>query len=151
MGHSVLDLLVGPGDDVLAKHALDALTRGEPWEGELHEYETSGHDLADLGKRIRDSGLFVPSVIGLWDAAAGQELMTIDRPGHLTPVTCVAQHPGAGLVASADKDPVILLWDRDRGHLRKVLFGHAGTVSALAFQPDGRRLASAAEDGTVAL
>ncbi len=40
----------------------------EPWEGELHEYETSGGDLAELGKRIKDAGLFVPSVIGLWNA-----------------------------------------------------------------------------------
>lgn len=40
----------------------------EPWERELHEYETQGGDLEDLGKRIRDAGLFVPSVIGLWNA-----------------------------------------------------------------------------------
>ena len=40
----------------------------EPWEGEIHEYETSGGNLAELGKRIKDAGLFVPSVIGLWNA-----------------------------------------------------------------------------------
>lgn len=40
----------------------------EPWEGELHEYETAGGNLAELGKRIKDAGLFVPSVIGLWNA-----------------------------------------------------------------------------------
>lgn len=40
----------------------------EPWEGEIHEYETAGGNLADLGKRIKDAGLFVPSVIGLWNA-----------------------------------------------------------------------------------
>lgn len=40
----------------------------EPWEGELNDYENSGGDLVDLGKRIKDAGLFVPSVIGLWNA-----------------------------------------------------------------------------------
>jgi len=40
----------------------------EPWEGELHQYEQAGGDLTDLGMRIRDAGLFVPSVIGLWNA-----------------------------------------------------------------------------------
>ncbi len=40
----------------------------EPWEGEIHEYESNGGDLGDLGKRIKDAGLFVPSVIGLWNA-----------------------------------------------------------------------------------
>lgn len=40
----------------------------EPWEGELHEYEQQGGDLEGLGRRIRDVGMFVPSVIGLWSA-----------------------------------------------------------------------------------
>lgn len=48
-----------------AKHGFDAL---EPWEGELHEYEKQGGNLDDLGARIRDAGLMVPSVIGLWKA-----------------------------------------------------------------------------------
>ena len=50
---------------IAAKVGFDAI---EPWEGELHEYEEKGGSLADLGKRIRDAGLFVPSVIGLWNA-----------------------------------------------------------------------------------
>jgi 2-keto-myo-inositol isomerase len=50
---------------IAAEAGFDAI---EPWEGELKEYERSGKSLADLRKRIEDSGLFVPSVIGLWDA-----------------------------------------------------------------------------------
>ena len=50
---------------IAAEAGFDAI---EPWDGELREYEESGGDLADLGKRIRDAGLFVPSVIGLWNA-----------------------------------------------------------------------------------
>ena len=50
---------------IAAAAGFDAI---EPWEGELHEYESKGGSLADLGKRIRDAGLFVPSVIGLWNA-----------------------------------------------------------------------------------
>lgn len=48
-----------------AQAGYDAI---EPWEGEINDYEKSGGDLADLGKRIKDAGLFVPSVIGLWNA-----------------------------------------------------------------------------------
>lgn len=50
---------------IAEKAGFDAI---EPWEGELHEFETQGGNLSDLGKRIRDAGLFVPSVIGLWNA-----------------------------------------------------------------------------------
>ena len=38
----------------------------EPWIGELTEYEENGGSLEELGEEIRDRGLFVPSVIGLW-------------------------------------------------------------------------------------
>lgn len=40
----------------------------EPWEGELNKFEEDGGNLEDLGKLIKDAGLFVPSVIGLWGA-----------------------------------------------------------------------------------
>jgi len=46
-----------------AAHGFDAI---EPWEGELNQFEKNGGRLEDLGQRIRDAGLFVPSVIGLW-------------------------------------------------------------------------------------
>lgn len=51
--------------EVAAAAGFDAI---EPWDGELREYENGGRSLEDLGKRIQDAGLFVPSVIGLWDA-----------------------------------------------------------------------------------
>ena len=51
--------------EVAAAAGFDAI---EPWDGELRDFEREGGDLQDLGKRIADAGLFVPSVIGLWDA-----------------------------------------------------------------------------------
>ncbi len=50
---------------IAAKAGYDAI---EPWDGELAEFEKDGGNLKDLGKEIRDLGLFVPSVIGLWNA-----------------------------------------------------------------------------------
>ncbi len=50
---------------IAAETGYDAI---EPWEGELSEYERDGGSLPELGRRIRDAGLFVPSVIGLWNA-----------------------------------------------------------------------------------
>ncbi len=50
---------------IAAKAGFDAI---EPWDGELAEYEKNGGNLKDLGKQIRDLGLFVPSIIGLWNA-----------------------------------------------------------------------------------
>ncbi len=50
---------------IAAAAGYDAI---EPWDGELRDYENAGGSLEDLGKRIADAGLFVPSVIGLWNA-----------------------------------------------------------------------------------
>ena len=50
---------------IAAAAGYDAI---EPWEGDLHKFEQGGGNLKDLGKRIKDLGLFVPSVIGLWGA-----------------------------------------------------------------------------------
>ncbi|MBX2923940.1 MAG: sugar phosphate isomerase/epimerase [Chitinophagaceae bacterium] len=50
---------------IAAKAGYDAI---EPWDGELEEFEKKGGNLKDLGKEIKDLGLFVPSVIGLWNA-----------------------------------------------------------------------------------
>ncbi|MDG1139910.1 MAG: sugar phosphate isomerase/epimerase [Opitutales bacterium] len=40
----------------------------EPWDWELEKYEKEGGDLGNLRNIIRDLGLYVPSVIGLWNA-----------------------------------------------------------------------------------
>ncbi|SDM80674.1 Sugar phosphate isomerase/epimerase [Daejeonella rubra] len=50
---------------IAAKAGYDAI---EPWDGELQKFEAEGGSLKDLGKEIKDLGLFVPSVIGLWNA-----------------------------------------------------------------------------------
>lgn len=50
---------------IAAKAGYDAF---EPWDSELLKFEAEGGNLKDLGKEIKDSGLFVPSVIGLWNA-----------------------------------------------------------------------------------
>lgn len=50
---------------IAAKAGYDAI---EPWDNELAEFEAGGGNLKDLGKQIKDLGLFVPSVIGLWNA-----------------------------------------------------------------------------------
>jgi len=49
--------------DVVARSEFDAI---EPWDRELAAYEETGQSLKELGASIREKGLFVPSVIGLW-------------------------------------------------------------------------------------
>lgn len=50
---------------VTAEAGWDAI---EPWIDDIDKYESEGGNLKDLGKQIKDLGLFVPNVIGLWDS-----------------------------------------------------------------------------------
>lgn len=40
----------------------------EPWVNELEEYEKNGGSLKELRQRLKELGLIVPNVIGLWDS-----------------------------------------------------------------------------------
>jgi WD40 repeat protein len=119
-------------------------------EGVLH---TQRLDPIEL--RIHPAGNTVAvlsqGVLQLWDLRSRKPLRVIPRPGHCGAVTCVAQHAGAGLVASGGEDGVVLLWQRRDGRFLRSLVGHNGPVTALAFHPDGTALASASADGTIVL
>ena len=60
--------------------------------------------------------------------------------------------PSGDQLASVDSDPrAINIWDVTTGTAIAVLRGHEGPVSALAYSPDGKRLASGSADKTIRL
>lgn len=98
--------------------------------------------------------------IRFWYVETGELLDVIRLPigaGHDGSLRCAALSSDARFLAvggyGAPPDPnaiyVILLTAADR--TLKVLKGHASITDALAFSPDGKRLASASWDGTAAI
>jgi hypothetical protein len=69
-----------------------------------------------------------------------------DRTARLTPAFWFDM-PGE-LVAPAAADRSVRVWDMPAGRKARVLTGHQGRITSLSFAPDGKRLASASEDGT---
>lgn len=59
--------------------------------------------------------------------------------------------PGGALLATANPDATIAVWETASGARRFVLAGHAGEVTALAFSADGALLASGGGDRRVEL
>jgi WD40 repeat protein len=109
--------------------------------------------LSPDGKSVACSG-GTPSDTGfikVYDATSGGELFSIT--GHKGPVRSVTYSPDGQRLASGSDDGTAKLWDARSGKLLRTIAGRDSSItaiSAVAFSPDGRRLAGAfPEDATV--
>ncbi|MBJ7900563.1 MAG: DnaJ domain-containing protein [Cyanobacteria bacterium RI_101] len=100
---------------------------------------------APRGEWIASAG--ADRTIKLW-SKEGKYLKTLT--GHGDSVLDLAFIPDSPLLASADADGVIRLWDYCNGAPRGVFGPLTAPVTGLKATPDGARLFSGAEDGTVA-
>ena len=87
----------------------------------------------------------VDNTLKLWDAETGEELFR--RNGS---ASSIAFSPDCRWIATANNHfAVIQLWDTKTGLVRHTLEGHA--AASVAFNSDGRRLATAGADATIRL
>ena len=85
--------------------------------------------------------------ISLWDAHSRQPIGETLR-GH-TGIVWDVTFNRDGVLASAGADGTIALWSAIRHQKLGILRGHLDDVNAVAFSPDGSRLASASDDNSV--
>jgi WD40 repeat protein len=103
------------------------------------------------------SAVDAPGEVKVWDVTARREIFTLQ--GHTEAVwdvvfnrdgTRLASCSGIHLDTEGKRPGEIKVWDADSGQeLLTLRNGHKGRIFAVAFSPDGKRLASAGEDGVV--
>jgi WD40 repeat protein len=128
-----------------------------------------GHMAAVTSVAFSRDGLRLASAsddrtVKLWNASTGDELITLR--GHASGVSCVTFSPDGQRLASGSDDGTIKLWDantdaenltqrawiqrnRPASEAEILTFRGDSRVSAVAFSPDGERLASASADSRV--
>jgi WD40 repeat protein/serine/threonine protein kinase len=84
-------------------------------------------------------------MVKLFDVRAEKLLRTLPDPaqGPAAPCDAVAWSPDGTRIASGAQDRVVRMWDAATGRQLWEGKGHSGTISAVAFSHDGRRLTSA--------
>jgi WD40 repeat protein len=79
----------------------------------------------------------------LWNAITGELVSVLDG------IAPVFSPDGSGLLTSRGKDAK--LWEATTGRLKLTLTGHQRDITSATFSPDGSKVATGSEDGTVRL
>ena len=101
-----------------------------------------------------------PGIVKVWDEATGN--VCFSRSGHTQNVMGVAFSPDGRRLASisggslavpqvASKPGELLIWDASNGELVRSIRGHDGPLTAVAYSPDGKTIATSSWDRTVKL
>ena len=92
------------------------------------------------------------SNIKLWDTESGENIATLQGPGHIGYAWSLAISPDGTTLAAGFFDATINLWNLKTRQYTTSLKGHVrNDVWSLAFSPDGATLVSGARDETIRL
>ncbi|PWN52274.1 WD40 repeat-like protein [Violaceomyces palustris] len=98
---------------------------------------------------------YVPALedVIVWDVKRGQILSVWHEVGHRSQVTAIARspHPGADTFAVGYADGSVRLWSAASSTSNVTFNGHKKAVTAIAFDSQGLRLATASQDTDIIL
>ena len=128
---------------------LDAATGRERAVLRGHELPSNGAKFSPDGKRILTAG-GKNETARIWNAETGD-------PIHILPGTSAVGHaiynPKGDRIVTVESYPsnLLRLWDAESGRMIEAMRGHANAAEAVAYSPDGSRIASGGISRTIHL
>jgi WD40 repeat protein len=148
-GWGVTSVAITPDGQTLAAAIDRTINLWSLADGRL-QHTCVGHESDVLAIAFSPDGKLLASessedrTVRLWQIATGKEVGPLRGP-KLPYCWGLAFSPDGRLLASCSYDGSVQLWDVVSHRIRRVLHGHVGMASRVAFSPDGKWLASAGE------
>jgi len=109
-----------------------------------HSIKVNSVSFSPDGKRIVSGGY---RTVKVWDAATGQETLTLKGHSFAVPVLSVSFSPDGKRIVSGSEDKTVKVWDAQTGQEMLTLKGHSGDVNSVSFSPDGKLIVSGGGTG----
>jgi len=85
----------------------------------------------------------------IWDAATGEELITLGTVDESNAVNLLAYSPDGTRIVTGHDDHTAKVWDAATGSVTLTLSGHEDYVNSVAYSPDGAHIATTSGDNTL--
>lgn len=137
-------LVVGARDNLI--HVWDLATRQRERVIPSHTAWVLDVSYSPDGGRFLSAGS--DGDVKVWESATGRHLRTLR---HEIQVHAAIYSPDGRSIATASSDGLVRVWDAMAEGTPRILSGHVGEATSLAWSPDGKLLASGGYDGLVHL
>lgn len=116
----------------------------------------AGDDVPVLAIDVSSDGEYLATVttaeVLFWDVSSGTVVRRLRTPSPITySLTSLGFSPDGAVLATGTQEGAVILWDVEKGSIRRIMHGHDEAVWSLAFSPNGRMIATGAQGGEIIL
>ncbi|KAL1918739.1 uncharacterized protein VTP21DRAFT_2761 [Calcarisporiella thermophila] len=144
--------------DINPKHENIIVTGGGDdksymWRADSGEqlFEFGGHTDSVTSVAFSSDGEYVASggmdgKVRLWKVSNGEFINSVEGPDE---VVWIQWHPRGYVLLAGSSDGTVWMWQMPSGNVMQVFAGHSAPVTAGLFTPDGKKIVTVSEDGSL--